>query len=194
MKIIALSGKRQRGKDTAALILNEFIQNSRIVRWADCLKTISAIILGCKKEDFEKEDFKNSKIGGVYGSMTYREFLLKLGTECGRLVNESIWIDALARGYKEGETIIVPDTRFLNEAEFVTKNGGLLIRINRKDVDESGVSDYVLKGKPECELDDYPFKYVIQNNGTIEDLEGALLDAYVDWYSEHHFLNSPGLN
>ena len=98
MKIIAISGKRQRGKDTAAAFLNKNISHSRIVRWADVLKKVSAIILGCKQSDFEIDSFKNSKIGGVYGEMTYREFLLKLGTDCARTINPLIWVDALERG------------------------------------------------------------------------------------------------
>ena len=97
-------------------------------------------------------------------------------------------------GANPDETIIIPDTRFINEADYVLRNQGLLIRINRHGVDESKVSEYVLNGAAECELDAYPFKHIIFNNGSIDSLEAAVLDVYIDWYSEHHFLNSPGLN
>ena len=54
--------------------------------------------------------------------------------------------------------------RFLNEMEAVKKREGITIRVNRnleesKDQDES-----------ETELDNAEFDYVIENNGTIEEL------------------------
>ena len=59
---------------------------------------------------------------------------------------------------------IITDMRFLNEMEAVKKRGGITIRVNRnleesKDQHES-----------ETELDNAEFDYVIDNNGTIEEL------------------------
>ena len=59
---------------------------------------------------------------------------------------------------------IITDMRFLNEMEAVKKREGITIRVNRnleesKDQDES-----------ETELDNAEFDYVIENNGTIEEL------------------------
>lgn len=191
MKIIAISGKRQRGKDTAAKMLRQMIPGAKIVRWAQVLKKVSAIILGCREEDFESEEFKNSKIGGVYGDMTYREFLIKFGTEAGRVVNPLIWIDALERSSNENDVYIIPDTRFLNEAQYSdSRPGNLLFRIERRGVDESGVPDYVLTSSGECELDSYPFRHVIHNNGSLEDLRDALVDLYLEWTSEDFYRNS----
>lgn len=194
MKIIAISGKRQRGKDTAAKILNELIPGSKIVRWADKLKEASAIILGCKASDFESEAFKQKKIGGIYGDMTYREFLIKFGTEAGRVVNPLIWIDTLQRNSKPEDIYIIPDTRFLNEAQYTDHNeDNLLLRLERRDVDEDGVPEYVLKSSSECELDDYGFRHVIHNNGTIEDLRDALINLYIEWNTDQFYKDSVGL-
>ena len=59
---------------------------------------------------------------------------------------------------------IITDMRFLNEMEAVKKREGITIRVNRnleesKDQDES-----------ETELDNAEFDYIINNNGTIEEL------------------------
>lgn len=194
MKIIAISGKRQRGKDTAAKIFNELIPGSRIVRWADTLKEVSAQILGCDVKDFESEEFKQRKIGGVYGDMTYREFLIKFGTEAGRVVNPLIWIDSLQRKSKPGDIYIIPDTRFLNEAQYTDhSDDNLLLRLERDGVDETGVPEYVLKSSSECELDSYEFRHVIQNNGTIEELKDKLVDLYINWNTEQFYKDSIGL-
>jgi hypothetical protein len=195
MKIIAISGKRQRGKDTAARMLQQMIPGSKVVRWAQVLKKVSAIILGCREEDFESELFKGAKIGGVYGDMTYREFLIKFGTEAGRVVNPLIWIDALERSAGHDDIYIIPDTRFLNEAQYVdSRPGNLLIRIERRGVDESGVPEYVLNSGSECELDKYPFNHVVHNNGSLDDLKETLLYIYIYWAQEEFYRNSPGLN
>jgi hypothetical protein len=86
--IIGISGKKQSGKDTianiimyqswvekskqgSALGLTEFnpdvkYQNRsgwKVVRFADKLKDMVCLLLGCSREDLEKEEFKNSPLG-----------------------------------------------------------------------------------------------------------------------------------
>lgn len=76
---------------------------------------------------------------------------------------------------------IITDTRFPNEAEAVKSRGGINIRIERDDYvfDESGkriipTKEYInannKQHESETALDNYKFDYVIDNNGTIEDL------------------------
>ena len=76
---------------------------------------------------------------------------------------------------------IITDTRFPNEADAVKSRDGINIRIERDDYvfDESGkriipTKEYVntnnKQHESETALDDYSFDYVIDNNGTIEDL------------------------
>ena len=118
------------------------------------------------------------------------QLLQLLGTKCGRnIIHPNIWVNSLMNEYKlirdtkvseflkaEGlpETMnggkeyypnwIITDMRFLNEMEAVKKKDGITIRVNRnleesKDQHES-----------ETELDNAEFDYVINNDGTIEEL------------------------
>jgi hypothetical protein len=77
---------------------------------------------------------------------------------------------------------IITDTRFINEAKAIEDRGGFNIRINRKD--NSDKEGFILKTRnhgnklivhqdkhpSETALDQYAFKYVIDNNGSIEEL------------------------
>ena len=115
--------------------------------------------------------------------MTPRLLLQLLGTDCGRnIIHPNLWVQSLMSEYKEYNYAnsvsgtsevkklykypnwIITDLRFLNEMEAVKKRGGITIRVNRnlkesKDQHES-----------ETELDNAEFDYVVDNNGTIEEL------------------------
>ncbi len=109
-------------------------------------------------------------------------FLLQfIGTNLLRnQLHPEIWVNALMSEYKlyketkpfvnstlkdeDCPNWIITDMRFLNEMEAVKKKDGITIRVNRnleesKDQHES-----------ETELDNAEFDYVIDNNGTIEEL------------------------
>ncbi len=76
---------------------------------------------------------------------------------------------------------IITDTRFPNEADAVKSRGGINIRIERDDYIFDGDGKRIIPTKEyvntsnkqhesETALDNYTFDYVIDNNGTIEDL------------------------
>lgn len=126
---------------------------------------------------------------------TYRELLQKLGTETMRdVIHTNVWINALFADYKftmsdgwqpsyhnpdnsgghqPAEPIfpnwIITDCRFRNEAKAIEDRGGFIIRVNRNPVkgDVWKIGD---EHPSETSLDNYKFKYVIENDGTIEEL------------------------
>lgn len=85
MSIIGISGKKQSGKDTVGRIIQyilstpepcveEFLllnsnkpfsikSNWKIKKFADTLKDIVCLLIGCTREDLENEDFKNKELG-----------------------------------------------------------------------------------------------------------------------------------
>lgn len=74
-------------------------------------------------------------------------------------------------GYNEKEVFpnwIITDLRFPNEANAIKAKDGILIRINRPNntIETSGIQQHA----SETALDDYKFDYVVENDGTIEDL------------------------
>ena len=128
--------------------------------------------------------------------MTVREFLQLLGTEAIREgLHTNAWVNALFADYKEkqddlgpsGHTTyptysypnwIITDTRFPNEAKVIKDRGGIIVRVERGFDDlKIGPHELRIQRDPstlhssETALDDWKFDYVIDNSGSLEDLE-----------------------
>lgn len=186
--IISITGKIGSGKDTAANLIQLLTpyykwQNKK---FAGKLKDIAELITGIPKIKFESQEFKQQQMPGDW-NMTYREFLQKIGTDAMRTgLHENVWVNALFSDYiaevvtvgtSEFDLIekdqlpywIITDCRFPNELEAVKKHGGITIKIERH-------SDNPNFHISETALDDYTgWNYVIDNNGSIEDLKNQLL-------------------
>lgn len=124
--------------------------------------------------------------------MTVREFLQKIGTDAMRdRVHTNIWVNSLFAQYKEIPTTtqmilnrglrkgdlgyisgqlpkwIIPDLRFPNEFKAIKNRNGIVIRVER-DYDRYNPK---FSHSSETALDNEKgFDYVIDNNGTIEQL------------------------
>lgn len=104
--------------------------------------------------------------------MSLREILVYVGTYVGqRSINKQIFvnivnntINTLAKQNQDLEYVIVTDVRFLHELDFITNHNGITINIERDSVN-------VLNNIAEHDLDDNEdFDFVIDNNGTYDDL------------------------
>jgi dephospho-CoA kinase len=163
---------------------------------AEKVKKIVSVLTDCSLSDLEDEDFKNSPLPDVFqvkdGEVrTYRWLLITTGTGFLRnLIGDNINIDLLINEYNKDQIRlntslkkisdntgsmpniikskpwIITDLRFINEAEIIKQiPESILIRINRK---KRKTSDNDIS---EVELDNYDgFDYVIDNDGTIEQL------------------------
>lgn len=135
---------------------------------------------------------EDTKDGGVkYNHPTVRWLLQTVGTEAMReKVHTNVWVNALFADYKlrygkeikpNGNTIddferkyffgelpnwIITDLRFPNELEAIENMNGITIRINRLLVGVGSVSEH----PSETSLDNAEFDYIINNDGTIEEL------------------------
>lgn len=120
--------------------------------------------------------------------MSVRELLQKLGTEAMRDgLHENVWVNALFADYtlnkvwktakelnsevagsvEEYPSWCITDMRFPNEMDAVKERGGITIRVNR----DNGTRAIDTNPHPsETGLDNVEFDYVIENDGTIEDL------------------------
>jgi hypothetical protein len=92
------------------------------------------------------------------GLMTAREFLQVYGTDICRAIYDNCWVDATTRSIKEDNTqfAIITDVRFPNEVKGIEDVGGNVVRLTRQITDK----DTHLS---ETALDNYKFKYVIDN-------------------------------
>ncbi len=205
--IIGLSGRAGVGKNLVANIiqywlwkskvesalntsihytLKDFINNSSIgeslsgwkqISFADKIKDITCIIIGCTREQLEDREFKEKELGEEwsynewYNESTYsvikltpRKIMQIIGTDFGRqMIHSNIWINSTFNNYKNSDNWIITDVRFPNEAKAIKDKKGFLIRINRDSFKN-------FKHLSEIALDNYQFDYIIDNNSTIEDL------------------------
>jgi hypothetical protein len=180
------------------LIKGKFKENSdwEIKKMAGKLKDIASILIGCTREQLEDREFKEKELGEqwlVYKShgsifttwqeayeycgeqesdvdsytLTPRLMLQLLGTDCARkIIHPNTWANAFWADYKieNNPKWIITDCRFPNEADSIKERNGIIIRVERGNIKSSNHPS-------ETGLDDYKdFDYVIQNNGTIEEL------------------------
>jgi len=187
--IIGIAAKARCGKDTfAKFLIEEFDKQGREFRdtaFAYCLKNmcISSFDLshdqlyGDKKEVPDLRFAKGDHHGLSSNPADYwspREIMQALGSFF-RSIDYDFWVKALERLLKAArhKDWIITDIRHLNEAWYVKQNG-FLINIVRKSADEI----HGMTHESETALDRYTdYDMVINNDGTLEDLQNAAKDA-----------------
>ena len=125
-----------------------------------------------------------------------RSLLQIVGTELLRSqVSDRFWIDRweLEQCKADKERILsnithvaITDVRFINEAEFVSDHGGIVIRIERPEgntVDDSASIEQK-KHASEMELESIVENYTIVNDSTPEDLGDNVVTAVTDWLAQ----------
>lgn len=188
--IIGISGKAQAGKDTVCKMIvytiwyytfSQRLKPFGIDHYKECviyydtllhnigyqhtffakaLKSCLSIILNKDLDKFENISFKNSRIDWL-NNMTVRELLQKFGTAIRNEVCDDFWVKVCLKNCTED--CIISDVRFESEAKGIRDINGIIIRINR---DGAGAGNHI----SETALDNYCFDYIIDNNGTEEDL------------------------
>lgn len=176
--IIAVSGKIGSGKDytTENFLMPELakygITNVSRMAFADHIK----INVASRNPKFTIEQCLVSQ-----KCPELRRELQLEGTERGRDVyGPEIWVQTLenwirlrAEREQNLDAVLVTDCRFPNEAAWVERNGGLLLRVvapirNAVGLDvaskgDAAVRESIATHRSETALDDYNFTYVVQN-------------------------------
>jgi hypothetical protein len=107
-----------------------------------------------------------------------RELAQTLGTEWGRaLVHPDVWVIACERGLRAAgvlgtdRPIVIPDTRFPNEAKWIRAQGGFVLHVIRPGhLGVVGISGHASEAGLPVEAGDV----VVRNDGTIADLYAKL--------------------
>lgn len=125
-------GNARCGKDTAYQSIKECVLNKEVhrVAFADELKK-------------ECDEFLTKNIGisaftdDSQEKEIIRPFLVTYGTHLRRKLDPSCWIKKAELSIKDSSNSVhvVTDTRYLNEADWVKKKGGLLIYIEREGIE-----------------------------------------------------------
>lgn len=144
------------------------------------IKITQMINKECSKEKYEEEYRVNWRTAYKH-EFTPRELMQFIGTDLFRdkLLN-NIWVNALFADYQSKTIIdknitkgfpkveypnwIITDVRFPNELQDIKERNGIVIRINRNNIDASSTHE------SETALDNAEFDYVIDNNSDIPHL------------------------
>ncbi len=174
-KLIGITGRKSVGKSCAAdYLFNEYDYYRRA--FADSLKNGAMEIFGLSIEQVdgdEKEEIDK------YWKISSRLILQKFGTEVMReklvecipeleWIKDKIWVHSFNKWYinfhihHPNVGVVISDCRYVNEYEFVKKNGGIIWKIERPGLDNSD--------RHKSENQDIPYDKLIINDGTIEDL------------------------
>lgn len=162
MKLIGIGSKKRSGKDTFAAMLKVHLPGkSMTTAFAYGLKL--EVCSACKitMEELEKDKH------------IFRPILQWWGTEFRRYwgKNENYWVNKTEQLYQATRELgtyrnfLLTDVRFRNEATYIKSKGGILINVvrNTGELDMHG---------SETSLDHYDkWDHVVDNNGTLEDLE-----------------------
>jgi hypothetical protein len=169
--LVGITGRARSGKDTFAGLLQTYLGGT-IYSMADPIRNMLRG-LGINMSDPYWQVRKEESIP-IFGKSP-RELMQTLGTEWGRqLVNPQIWVILAHRERMNAinSAMIVPDIRFDNEANWVRKSGGLIVRIERDNLPS------VKAHSSEIGILMYPQDIVVKNNGTLEDLQIAAREVF----------------
>ncbi len=159
MIIIGFSGKKRSGKNVSAKLFAT--QTS-----CQCYETSFARVL--KQEVARACGVKESYIEEHKDN--FRLILQGWGTDFKRkLVDDNYWIkkvdiDLYKQYTKSPDSVaLLTDVRFPNEADYIKSCGGIIVRIERPEIQSD-------EHRSETALDNYKFDYTINNSSTLNNL------------------------
>ena len=209
--IVGLLGFIGSGKGTAGQILKEV--GFQPLSFASGVKDVTSVMFNWRRDLLEgdndtsrlwreqPDEFWSSKFGRPF---TPREALQKMGTEVGRnIFHENFWVDRLEKYLAPGEHCVVTDCRFQNEIDFIHRQGGILIEIQRgikphwyniaSAANRGNVKEMTYMNTSGVHPSEWSWiggniDHTIQNNGTVEDLKRNLLKCLTQSYGANTIL------
>lgn len=138
--VIAFTGHKGSGKDTAAAVL--IAEGYTHVKMADGLKAMLRTLMryqGADSREVERRiegDLKEQPCKWFAGKSA-RDAMVTLGTEWGRdLISTELWVGVTEARCRLLDSVVISDVRFPNEVEMVHRLGGRVIRIDRNPADK----------------------------------------------------------
>jgi hypothetical protein len=184
MQLIGISGKIGVGKSSVANFLLDHLPGWHKAAFAGLLKTEIAKKYGFDLRLCYDEAGKASLITLPDGSRkTVRELLQWYGTDVVRAKDPHYWVSTMERHLRFAPPVIpghiIDDVRFPDEANFVRRNRGLLVRINPyPDYTSPLGADHA----SETALDSYKgFSMVLSPEFGVKHLEAAAAEILKAW-------------
>ena len=173
LKIYAISGKAQHGKDTFAELLYQELTDKGykvlVTHYGDLVKYICKTIFNWDGQKDEKG----------------RHLLQYVGTDIIRKEKPNYWVDFVVDIIKffgeNWDYVLIPDTRFPNEVDVLKENFNNVkhIRVTRPNF-ESTLTDEQKRHPSETALDDSWPDVKVPNVGTIDDLK-VFIKEFVEY-------------
>lgn len=153
--IIGISGKMGSGKSTLAKHISKLFPQAVTEKVAGDLYAIQSFIY--------------ERTGLTMVGEKDRDLLIAVG-EWGRNKSPSLWTDLCFKRIQnsEHEVIVIDDIRYLEEANALVAAGGLLVRLDGTQRGDN-VDPKSANRSSETALDDYDFKYRIDNRGSMKE-------------------------
>jgi hypothetical protein len=179
--LVGLCGAAGSGKSTAAWFLQSSYSFSSFA-FADALRDMLCAHLtelGLDHAWITEPRLKAQPILGLPGGASGRQLMQSLG-DWGRAMHPDYWVQCLQLACGVGTTpvhdrLLISDVRYPNEADWVLRQGGVLIRLVRE------CAAPVRSHSSEQHIADLPAHIVLVNNGpTHEGLHGLLRGAMAD--------------
>lgn len=189
-----MHGKAGSGKNQVATYLSD--HGTVTLAFADKIKRLVREVYGFSEDqlwgDSELRNLPDEKYLEKGITLIPRDVLMEIGT-AGRRIYENTWANYAEKiikdlyissmppyilNYKYScgvcssstvvSRVIVSDLRFKNEYDMIKNNNGITIKVKRPG---AGLTGEKAKHESEAGLPDELFDYVIQNDGTLNDLE-----------------------
>lgn len=207
-KIVSFSGFEGSGKDTAAQMMNSLDNFSSVSFATPLKRAVAEMfgwsesqLLGLTPASRQWRETADPYWSEVFGRpITPRTVLQEFGTDVVRQhFLDRFWIAAAQQTIQRcGGHVLVTDARFPNELDMIKSVGGVCVRIRRGDepwwYNSSlklnrlhpivkrfwlALGPKVSKVHPsEREWIGYPFDFVVDNNGSLEDLRVKIKSIY----------------
>jgi energy-coupling factor transporter ATP-binding protein EcfA2 len=132
--IIGLTGKKGSGKTTAARMLLGKIRGLEHVNFKDALIAEMKERLPKTIAELEKQFDKDADWLFSNKPDIMRALLQDYGTTVRRRDSDTYWTDKWLEATAAMEHVVVDDVRFINEAQTVHNQGGVVIRLMRSDI------------------------------------------------------------
>jgi len=166
-RIVGISGAAGAGKDTVAEYLMQEYGYGR-VSFAKPMKDAIQAMFGVDSRIWER-DVKEKPLDELIG-FSPRQLAQTLGTEWGRGLRESFWIDLaklkIVKMLRDGQPVVISDVRFNNEARMIQEMGGVVIGVIRPALAEKRVRKHI----SEAGLDEDLVTAVLLNDGRLSEI------------------------
>lgn len=133
--LVGLVGRAGAGKSTVAHHLVEEHAFTHIALANPIVEMIGALFEGAEVPSCWLTERGLKEVPTPLG-FSYRRLAQTLGTEWGRGLAEDFWLRIaaikLATARRMGESVVISDVRFPNEAAWIVQHGGFLLRVLRE--------------------------------------------------------------